>query len=139
MAFAILRNCHLTGRGARPIFWSRKGQSMVSMRVIVALLVALSVAMLPVAGGIAAPASVPSNSKLVTSAHDCCDHDGMPSDDMTKDCQAAAGCASKCFSLYDGMFASPVPHPPVTRAKASFGTEPFRSQEGNPPFRPPRV
>src|SRR5712691_1729507 len=108
-------------------------------RTIFALLICVSVAMLPVAGGIAAPADASSISEVVISAHDCCDHDGMPVDKMMKDCQAAAGCASKCFSLCGVVFSSPMTHPRVTGAEPSFATENFGSQTGNPPFRPPRV
>jgi len=112
---------------------------MVAIRAIIVLLVAFSVAMLPVAAGIAAPEGTHSTSKLVTSAHDCCDHDGMPVDNVIKDCQAAAGCASKCFSVCGVVFSSAIIHPPVTGAEPSFVTKNFRSQTGSPPFRPPRV
>jgi len=112
---------------------------MVGMRTIIVFLVALSVAMLPLGGSIAAPGDISSNSKLAASAHDCCDHDGVPVDNTMKDCQAAAGCASKCFSLYDPMFSNPLIHPPVIRADVSLLTETFCSQESSPPFRPPRL
>ena len=112
---------------------------MVVIRAIIVLLVAFSVAMLPVAAGIAAPEGTHSTSKLVTSAHDCCDHDGMPVDNVIKDCQAAAGCASKCFSVCGVVFSSAIIHPPVTGAEPFFVTKNFRSQTGIPPFRPPRV
>ena len=132
-------NCHLTGSQARPIFWSGKGQFMVSVRTIFVLLVALSVAMLPVAGGIAAPGEIPSASELATSAHDCCDHDGMPADNVMKDCQAAAGCAAKCFSVCGMIVSSPLSHPQVTGAEPFFETKTFRPQAGIAPFRPPRA
>jgi len=112
---------------------------MVSMRAIIIFVVALSVVMLPVSGGIAAPEAIPSTSKSVTSAHDCCDHDGMPTDNVMKDCQAAAGCASKCFGLFGMVFPSPMTHPAVSGVEVSFASKPFRSQAGSPPFRPPRV
>jgi len=108
-------------------------------RTILALLICVSVAMLPVAGGIAAPADASSISEVVISAHDCCDHDGMPVDNVIKDCQAAAGCASKCFSVCGVVFSSAIIHPPVTGAEPFFVTKNFRSQTGIPPFRPPRV
>jgi hypothetical protein len=95
--------------------------------------------MLPVAGGIAAPENISSTSKLMTSAHDCCDHVGMPNDYLMKDCQAAAGCASKCFSLFGMVFPRPMIHPAVSGVEVSFASKPFRSQAGSPPFRPPRV
>ena len=108
-------------------------------RTILALLICVSVAMLPVAGGIAAPADASSISEVMISAHDCCDHDGMPVDKMIKDCQAAAGCASKCFSLYGVIVSSPITHLPVIAADDSLVTKTFRPQIGSLPFRPPRV
>jgi|SRR5713101_6155725 len=128
---------HLTGSQDRPIFWACKGQFMV--RSVIALVVALSVAMLPVAGGIAAPEEIPSASELATSAHDCCDHDGMPADNVMKDCQAAAGCAAKCFSVCGMVVSNPLSHPQVTGAEPFFETKTFRPQAGIAPFRPPRV
>lgn len=108
-------------------------------RAILALLISLAVAMLPV-GGIAASGGISSTSNLATSATDCCDHDSMAIDKMMmKDCQAAAGCASKCFSLFSMNVSSPMIHPPMTEADGLFATEFFRPLEGNPPFRPPRV
>jgi len=113
---------------------------MVRLRTVFITLVARSVALLPVAGAVAVPMDeMTVSDEVVASAHDCCDHEGMPADHLIKECQASAGCASKCFSLYDPMFSSPMIHPPVAGAEPSFATKAFRSQEGNPPFRPPRV
>jgi len=109
-------------------------------RTILAFLVALSVAMLPMTGGFALQKNdVTASEVVVASAHDCCDDEGMPVDHMMKDCHAAAGCASKCFSLYDAMLSSPIIHPSVTGAELSFAIKIFRPQDGNLPFRPPRV
>ena len=109
-------------------------------RIILTFLVAMSLALLPMAGAFAVPKDeVTASDAVVASALDCCDDEGMPIDHMMKDCHAAAGCASKCFSVYGAMFSSPMIHPPVTGAEPSFTTKTFRSQEGNPPFRPPRV
>ena len=113
---------------------------MGRLRTIFVLLVIGSVAMLPVAGAVAIPNDeIAVSDEVVVSAHDCCDHEGMPAGTMMKDCQAAAGCTAKCFSVCGVMFSSPMIHPPVTGAEPSFATKTFRSQEGNPPFRPPRV
>lgn len=109
-------------------------------RAILALLTGIAIVMLPIAGGIAlSTPDTPSSSKLAISAPDCCDHDGMPADNMMKDCQAAAGCASKCFSLYHIYVSSPTTHPPVTGADTLLVACSFRSQEGSTPFRPPRA
>jgi hypothetical protein len=117
----------------------RKGQSTVIMRTIVVFLVALSVAMLPLAGGHAASQAIPSSSKLVTPAHDCCEHDGMPADDVMKDCQAGAGCAAKCFSVCGVVFSSALIHPPLAGHESRVATKNLRSQGVSAPFRPPRV
>jgi hypothetical protein len=117
----------------------RKGQSTVIMRTIVVFLVALSVAMLPLASGHAAPEAIPSPSNLVASAHDCCDHDGMPVDNAMKDCQAAAGCAAKCFSVCGVVFSSAIIHPPLAGHESLVATKNLRSQAVSAPFRPPRV
>src|SRR5438876_484455 len=99
-------------------------------RTILAFLLALSVATLPMAGAFAVPKDeVTASDEVVASTHDCCDHEDMPADHVMKECHASAGCASKCFSLYDPMFSSPLIHPPVTGAEPSFATETFRSQE----------
>ena len=110
-------------------------------RIMFVLLIGLSVAMLPVGSGISALGSVstPQAAKSVeASPHDCCDHDDMPVGNMLKDCQAAAGCTSKCVSLYAEAFLNPVAHPPAPALECSFAVDTFHSEEGCPPFRPPR-
>jgi hypothetical protein len=109
------------------------------MRATVAFLVAFSVAALPLAGGRVAPDAIASPAISVTSAHDCCDHDGMPGDDVMKDCQAAAGCAAKCFSVCGVFFSSAIIHPPLAGHEFPVATKNLRSQTGSAPFRPPRV
>jgi hypothetical protein len=103
-------------------------------RTIFVFVLAFSVAVLPVGGGIAAPAA----SELTASTHDCCDHDEMPINKM-KDCQGAAGCVIKCFSVCGVVWSSLIAHPPLTGAALPFVAEAYHSQSGSPPFRPPRV
>jgi len=120
---------------------------MAIARTIVAVWVAVSVALLPIAGGMAAVASAPTATAKATvvSMPECCDHDdGMAMDhtsmnDMGNECQANAGCAAKCFSLYTVTFWGPFLHPPVASAEALPLTGHLRSQTSTPPFRPPRV
>jgi hypothetical protein len=107
-------------------------------RTIVVFVLAFSVAVLPVGGGIAAPAAAPAASELMASTHDCCDHDEMPINKM-KDCQAAAGCVTKCFSVCGVVWSSPIAHPPLTGPALPFVAEAYHSQSASPPFRPPRV
>ena len=107
-------------------------------RTVLALLVALSVAMLPAAAG--AGVSVKSPAKADMSAmedmHDCCPN---PCDKAMDDCGTMATCALKCFS-FAGTSSS------IITFSASFAKmiaplehNPFSSQTGAPPFRPPRV
>ena len=109
-------------------------------RTIVALLVALSVAVLPLAGGAAAVHESVEFS-VVEPIHDFCDH-GSPCDEASKavnDCTSVAACAVKCF-IYAGTV---LPNLVVVRLGSSL--DPIRdsdlavSQIGNPPFRPPRA
>ena len=119
---------------------------MAIARTIVAIWVAVSVALLPIAGGMAVASAPTATAKAtVVSMPECCDHDdGMamehPSmNDMGNECQANAGCVAKCFSLCGAMFWGPILHPPIAKGEPSPWTQPLRSQVGNPPFRPPRV
>jgi hypothetical protein len=107
-------------------------------RTILTFVLALSVAVLPIGSGFATPAAEPAVAELTMSGHDCCDHDEMPINKMN-DCQAAAGCATKCFSVCGVVLSSPIVHPPLTAMEAPLATETFPSQSGHPPFRPPRA
>ncbi len=113
---------------------------MAIARTILAFVIAFSVAILPAAGAFALGSKpAMSSTNLVFTEHDCCDDDGMPMTDMTKDCQAAAGCAAKCFNVYglsswEGVL-GPLPSAPEPLLVASGLPQLF----GMPPFRPPRV
>jgi hypothetical protein len=135
---------------------------MVAMhicRTILALLVALSVATLPIAGlmtASAAPVSQPAQmatqdmvqsglgqSELSASAmdgdmHDCCPHPknapcGMPVDQ----CPAYSCAQSVAFSPVPAVH---VKHPLVPRAKlTALSDRGFHPQPSSPPLRPPRI
>jgi hypothetical protein len=108
-------------------------------RTILAVLLALSLAMLPMARTFVAPGKEAMASEVVASAHDCCDDEGMPADHVMKDCQASAGCATKCFNVYGDAFSSATIVPSIGGTEAPFVSKPFYSQTASPPFRPPRV
>ena len=120
-------------------------------RGVLAAWIALSVAVGPATGGFAVaslaeapkaglPSESPQTSKTPQlSAADCCDHDGMPVDPMNNNCQAAAGCAAKCFSLYGVMFSGIVLAPEFGQPKPLMASQSLDSQTGTPPFRPPRA
>jgi hypothetical protein len=109
-------------------------------RTIVALLIALSVAILPAAGSVGVSAK--SLETAVTSATedmpDCCPPKANPCEKAMDDCAAMATCVLKCFSF---LVPSAVIVFPSAFAKmtASFTANPFCSQASSPPFRPPRV
>jgi hypothetical protein len=107
-------------------------------RTILTFVLAFSVAVLPIGGGMTSSAAAPEVSEVTTSAHDCCDHDEMPINKM-KDCQATAGCVTKCFSVCGVVWSIPIAHPPLTGAELPFVAEAYHSQSASAPFRPPRA
>ena len=108
-------------------------------RTILAFLVALSLATLPLAGAFAVPGDEPMASDVVVaSAHDCCDHESMPADHVMKECQAAAGCSAKCFNFYAVVFSGVAIPSPTGGTESRFASNPFYSQTASPPYRPPR-
>ena len=109
-------------------------------RTILAFLVALSLAMLPMAGAFAVPSDEPMVSDVVVaSAHDCCDHESTPADHMMKECQASAGCTAKCFNFYAVVFSGVTIPSPIGGTESHFVCNPFHSQTASPPYRPPRA
>ena len=112
---------------------------MSIVRTVFALLIALSVAMLPAIGGGAFASH--SQDAAMASMDDCPlhHHHGAPAKKAMDDCCAMAVCALKCFS-YCGAMVSDLIYPsrratiePLLASKA------LRSHTGSPPFRPPRV
>jgi hypothetical protein len=128
---------HLT-TGASNLLFSRRPAMSIG-RTIVALLVALSVAMLPTASG--AGVSVKSPVSVGMSATedmpDCCPYKANPCEKAMDDCGAMATCALKCFSFV-GTSAVVVFPSGFAKMTVSFVGNPFSSQAGSPPFRPPR-
>lgn len=111
-------------------------------RIMLAAVVALSVAMLPAAGGFAA-GSYTMEVSAPEVMPDCGHHHHAPIDKTqkrTNDCASMAGCALKCFN-FNGItffgiaFSSP----------AGVALDPIRMSDDIPPrmdglpFRPPRV
>ncbi len=109
-------------------------------RTILAILIALSLAVLPMARAFALPkGEVAASELVVASAHDCCDHEGMPAEHGSKECQAAAGCFAKCFNFGAVEISGATVHPPAGGTESIFVDKNFLSPTGSPPFRPPRV
>jgi hypothetical protein len=108
-------------------------------RTILALLIALSVAVLPAAGAGAAFVSAKTGGMSATSdMPDCCPPDANRCDQPAGNCGSMAACALKCFGFSNiplSIIAFPViaATPRIRAADHSF-----RSQPGSAPFRPPR-
>jgi hypothetical protein len=115
--------------------------NMAFVRTILAILMALSVAMLPAAG--AAGFKLKSQDATEISAsepmHDCCPPRTNPCGKVMDDCGSMATCAVKCFN-YSSDVSSLLVYPftlaDMTPLFESIG---FHSQTGSPPFRPPRA
>jgi hypothetical protein len=131
---------------------------MSTGRTILALLVSLSVAMLPAAAvGVSSKSpdradismtedmsmthdiSMTDDMSTTEDMHDCCPPMANPCDRAMDNCGSMAGCVLKSFS-FAGTSSSVIVFP-ATSAKmiAPLEHNPFSSQTGAPPFRPPRV
>ena len=116
-------------------------------RIILALLITLSLAALPAAGGAAVVAKSTEMSDIaamhdtdtaVMGDMDCCPHQSNPGDKMDKSACMAI-CALQCFTL-GGTTVSTIVFPShQARLSPALNTNPLGSQTGRPPFRPPRV
>jgi hypothetical protein len=149
---------HLTDQPAELIVRSKLRSYMRIGRVIVAVLLALSLAMLPMARAFIAPnneatasevvaASAPDCSEheamasdvVVALAHECCDLEAMPVDHGMKGCRASADCIAKCSSLYAVLFSEEAIPSAIGGTERRFVSKPFYSRTASPPFRPPRA
>ena len=116
-------------------------------RTILALLVSLSVAMLPAAAGAGVNSKTPDQADMSMTEdvsmsedmHDCCPPEANPCGPAMDHCGTMATCALKCFSF--AGTSSEIIVFPATSVKmiAPFERNSFSSQTGAPPFRPPRA
>lgn len=106
-------------------------------RTIVGMLVAVAIALLPAAAGMAAPRS----EMIVTASHHCCDGKDMPMQMPMgmKDCQSSAGCAFKCFGLYSVSFTGPALQAPASDEPHAILVQIPDTVHTRPPLRPPRA
>jgi hypothetical protein len=129
-------------------------------RTILAVLIALSVAMLPAAAGAGSRSSPPVDvsSDMATTdmpssdmsaadmaamdmsamEGDCCPHKANPCD-KADDCRTMATCVLKCFSFVGTAWSTIAFPSSFATLAAPFADKSFPSQTGSPPFRPPRV
>jgi hypothetical protein len=113
---------------------------MPLVRTVLALLIMISVAMLPIAGG-AAFKLKPQATTEVSSAEpmdDCCPPAAKTCASTMLDCASMASCALKCFAYSDVEYRSLYL---LRRADLVplFGSAGLTSQAASPPFRPPRA
>jgi hypothetical protein len=111
---------------------------MSLVRTILVALVALSVAVLPVAGGMAR-ADMSHDMTLSAGEGDCCPH-GKSCEKKTNDCGSMAGCVLKCFN-YPGTVTAPNAVALTSSALEKFAliVPGVPSPSDNPPLPPPRV
>jgi hypothetical protein len=127
-------------------------------QTILAFLVALSLAMLPMARAFVASCDEAKASEVVVaasahdcnheamtsdvvvaSAHECCDHEAMQGDHAMKECPASADCIAKCCNFYAVLLSEEVTPSAIGGTESHFVSNPFYSRTASPPYRPPRV
>ena len=110
-------------------------------RTILATLIALSVALLPIAASIVVSGKAASASVTV-SVPDCIHHRDAPvapSQKTTDGCDAMAACALHCFNMTQVGFSTlTLASSPSVAIEPILRENKLASQLGSPPFRPPR-
>jgi hypothetical protein len=108
-------------------------------RIILALLIALSVALLPVTGAVGLGlGSAEMTDMSAMEDMDCCPPAANPCKDMGN-CGSMAICALKCFSFSPTPFTQIIFTSQMASLTPLLRVDPVRSRSGSPPFRPPRV
>jgi hypothetical protein len=127
-------------------------------RTILALVIAVSVAMLPITGTVgafAAPHDMSSASEMSASdmsaagvsmpdasmpdaMHDCCPAQANPCDKDGQDCAFMTTCALKCFNLSTPSFADPASFPTGPAPLSLLASARLDAQSASPPLPPPR-
>jgi hypothetical protein len=116
------------------------------VRTILAVVVAVSVAVLPATAG-ALPAAKASETSVVEVALSAampvdCDHHAPARDRGSRaadDCATMAACAASCFNYAGTVVPGVAPVPTASRLQPVVATALVVSKIGSPPFRPPRV
>ena len=103
-------------------------------RAIIAIVVTLSVALLPATAGFAA---APTSAGAAMT--DCCHDHGMPCNKAMDDGQTMASCTLNCFNYVGPNFSGLELVPAVAKTKPLLASRLVRSHTATPPFHPPRV
>ena len=111
---------------------------MKMVRAILVALIAISVAALPVASGMARAAMT--HDVAVAAKGDCC-HEGAPCErKKADDCDSMAGCALKCFNFSSTLMAPlAVMFMPSAMPRLAAAVPGAPSATYNPPLPPPRL
>lgn len=104
---------------------------MLAARIVFAVLIAISVAILPRVG-VSALAAGSTDTSMSGG-----DTQGMPCKKAADDCRKLAGCALKCFNFFGAGSPGAWIYPPSVEPQSSFVTNALHSYSGDPPFRPP--
>jgi hypothetical protein len=107
-------------------------------RTIQTLLIALSVALPPAADGARVKSQAPAGVSAMEGMPDCCPQKADPCEKAMDNCGSMATCALKCFS-FAGIASSIIVFPSTFVRVTALAANPFSSQTGSPPFRPPRI
>jgi hypothetical protein len=108
-------------------------------RTILVFFVALSVALLPAAGGAGlASKSADTIEMSAMEDMDCCPHKANPCDRMDG-CASMAACVVHCFSFAASGVRLPFVGLTLAGNMPVLQDDSINSQLGSPPFRPPRV
>jgi hypothetical protein len=119
-------------------------------RTILAVLIATSVALLPVAGSGASAApssnmsvsmdmSAPDDMSVAMDMSDCCPQQAAPCDKANAGCASMLACAGIVLSLSAPSFLNFVFPVVLAELMPALTSQTLRSQTNTPPFRPPRV
>ena len=120
-------------------------------RTILGVLIAVSVAMLPVASGaLVAKSSDMAASMLmdVSSSNgmsvsvgmsDCCPHESAPCEKTSGNCTSMAACTGVFLSLSEPVSSNLLTPVILADVIPVLTSQTLRSQTSSPPFRPPRV
>ncbi len=118
---------------------------MKVVRTIFAILIAVSVAVLPAAGVVAKSsamsdmAAMDHQDMVAMDGMDCCPHQTSPSGKAMDESACMATCALHFFTSGGAAVSAIVFPTHHARLIWALSTNPFSSQTGSPPFRPPRV